>query len=138
MTRSDSDASASERISHTIAELGDWRGELLSRIRELIKAADPDVVEEVKWVKPSNPAGVPTWSHDGILCTGEVYTAKVKVTFAHGAALQDPTKLFNSSLGGSTRRAIDLQQGDELDAPAFTELVRQAVGFNSDRADSKR
>jgi hypothetical protein len=138
MTRSDSDASASERISHTIAELGDWRGELLSRIRELIKAADPDVVEEVKWVKPSNPAGVPTWSHDGILCTGEVYTAKVKVTFAHGAALQDPTKLFNSSLGGSTRRAIDLQQGDELDAPAFTELVRQAVGFNSDRADSTR
>lgn len=138
MTPSDRDPSAAERITHTIAELGDWRGELLGTIRALIKAADPDVVEEVKWVKPSNPAGVPTWSHDGIVCTGEIYNAKVKLTFARGAALQDPAELFNSSLTGNTRRAIDLYEGDELDTHAFMALVREAVALNTARATTKR
>jgi hypothetical protein len=114
MVRSNADdgSSARARIDQTIAQLGDWRGETLSRIRELIKKADPDVVEEVKWVKPSSPAGVPTWSHDGIICTGEVYKSTVKLTFANGAKLEDPAELFNSSLGGQTRRAIDLREED--------------------------
>jgi hypothetical protein len=133
VTRFDDDSPAA-RITQTIAELGDWRGELLGTIRDLIHEADPDVVEEVKWVKPSNPAGVPTWSHDGIICTGEVYTAKVKVTFAHGAALQDPATLFNSSLGGKVRRAIDIHEGEELDAGAFRALIREAVDHNAERA----
>jgi hypothetical protein len=139
MTRPDSgDAdSASARIDATIAELTDWRGETLSRIRTLIHRADPHVIEEVKWVKPSNPAGVPTWSHDGIICTGEVYAAKVKLTFAHGASLDDPSGLFNSSLGGSTRRAIDVQQGEEIDARAFEALVKAAVELNEVRASAK-
>jgi hypothetical protein len=124
-------ASAEERITRIITELDDWRGVLLRRIRELIKDAAPDVVEEVKWVKPSNPAGVPTWSHGGIICTGEVYKARVKLTFMSGAALEDPSKLFNSSLGGGTRRAIDLHEGDEIDAPAFQALVRAAVACNA-------
>src|ERR671918_733891 len=98
-----------ERIDERIAELGDWRGETLSRMRTLIKEADPDVVEEVKWVKPTNP-GTPTWSHDGIICTGETYKSVVKLTFAKGAFLKDPTKLFNSSLEGNTRRAIDIHE----------------------------
>src|SRR5437667_12640796 len=102
--------SASELISKRIAELGDWGGETLSRMRKLIKQADPDVVEEVKWVKPTNP-GTPTWSHDGIICTGETYKSVVKLTFAKGASLKDPAKLFNSSLAGNTRRAIDSHEG---------------------------
>jgi hypothetical protein len=124
------DASASARIDKTIAEIGGWRGETLARMRDLIKQADPDVVEEVKWVKPTNPAGVPTWTHDGIICTGETYKSAVKLTFANGAALDDPAGLFNSSLGGNTRRAIDIHEGDEIDARAFKALIRAAVEFN--------
>jgi hypothetical protein len=109
---------------------GDWRAETLDRVRDLIEAADPDVVEEVKWVKPSNPAGVPTWSHDGIICTGETYKDKVKLTFARGASLDDPKRLFNASLDAGTRRAIDLREGDKIDATAFKELIRAAVDLN--------
>jgi hypothetical protein len=109
----------------------DWRGETLARIRRLIKEADPAVVEEVKWTKPSNPAGVPVWSHDGIICTGETYKSVVKVTFAYGAALPDPSGLFNASLEGSTRRAIDIREGDEIDEKAFKALVRAAVALNT-------
>jgi hypothetical protein len=139
MTASDvsDDSSAAARIDRAIAELGDWRGETLSRMRTLVKQADPDVVEEVKWVKPSNPAGVPTWTHDGIICTGETYKATVKLTFANGASLEDPAGLFNSSLGGSTRRAIDIHEGETVDAAAFTALVRAAVAFNALRAGAK-
>jgi hypothetical protein len=121
--------SASKLISERIAELGDWRGKTLSRMRRLIKAADPDVVEEWKWVKPTKP-GTPVWSHDGIICTGESYTKVVKLTFAKGAALKDPARLFNSSLEGNTRRAIDIHEGKEVDESAFTALVRQAVALN--------
>lgn len=130
----DETKTATERIDTTIAELGDWRGETLRRVRELIHDADPDVVEELKWVKPTNPGGVPTWSHSGIICTGEVYRAKVKLTFANGASLEDPTKLFNSSLEAGTRRAIDIPEGTELDARAFEALIRCAVDFNTARA----
>jgi hypothetical protein len=122
--------SASERIDKRIAELGDWRGETLSRMRKLIKEADPDVVEEVKWVKPTNP-GTPTWSHDGIICTGETYKSVVKLTFAKGASLKDPAKLFNSSLEGNTRRAIDIHEGEKVDARAFKTLIRAAVALNT-------
>lgn len=125
------DTEAAERIDRTIAGLGDWRGETLSRMRKLIREADADIVEEVKWVKPSNPAGVPTWSHDGIICTGEVYKASVKLTFASGASLEDPAKLFNSSLGGGTRRAIDIHEGERVDARAFKALIRAAVALNT-------
>lgn len=128
---------AAARIDQTIAELGDWRGETLRRMRKLIKEADRDVVEEVKWVKPSNPAGVPTWSHDGIICTGETYTSAVKLTFANGASLDDPANLFNSSLGGHTRRAIDIHEGETVDARAFKALVRAAVDFNTAHAKAK-
>ena len=124
--------SASERISKRIADLGDWRGETLSRVRELIKEADPEVVEEWKWVKPSNP-GTPVWSHDGIICTGESYKSAVKLTFARGASLEDPTHLFNASLDGNARRAIDIHEGEEVDASAFKALVRQAVVVNSSK-----
>ena len=122
--------SASELISKRFAELGDWRGATLSRMRELIKEADPDVVEEIKWVKSSNP-GTPVWSHDGIVCTGESYKDVVKLTFSRGASLEDPARLFNSSLEGSTRRAIDIHDGEEVDESAFRALVRQAVALNS-------
>jgi hypothetical protein len=122
--------SASAVIDKGIAELGDWRGETLSRMRKLIKQADPDVVEEVKWVKPTNP-GTPTWEHDGIICTGETYKSVVKLTFAKGASLKDPAKLFNSSLGGNTRRAIDIHEGEKVDASAFKALIRAAVALNS-------
>jgi hypothetical protein len=108
----------------------DWRGEMLDRIRRLIKQADPKAVEEIKWRKPSNPAGVPVWSHDGIICTGETYKSVVKVTFANGAALEDPAGLFNASLEGNTRRAIDIREGDALDEKAFKALVRAAVALN--------
>jgi hypothetical protein len=142
MTKPDADEGdgAAARIDQTIAELGDWRGETLRRMRTLIKQADRDVVEEVKWVKPTNPAGVPTWSHDGIICTGETYTSVVKLTFAKGASLEDPTRLFNSSLGGSTRRAIDIHEGEKVGARAFKALVRAAVDLNTAgaKATSKR
>ena len=121
---------ASELISKRIAELGDWRGETLSRMRALIRQADPDVVEEWKWVKPSKP-GTPVWSHDGIICTGESYKSVVKLTFAKGASLKDPARLFNASLEGGTRRAIDIPEGAEVDAAAFKALVREAVALNA-------
>jgi hypothetical protein len=119
--------SASELISKRIAELGDWRGGTLSRMRTLIKQADPDVVEEWKWL------GTPVWSHDGIICTGESYKSVVKLTFATGASLKDPARLFNSSLEGNTRRAIDIHEGEEVDESAFKALVRQAVSVNGSR-----
>jgi hypothetical protein len=141
MKKSDSTEAppASEFIDKRIAELGDWRGKTLSRMRKLIKAADPDVVEEVKWVKPTNP-GTPTWSHDGIICTGETYKAVVKLTFAKGASLKDPAKLFNASLDGNTRRAIDIHEGEEVDADAFKALIRAAVALNTSggKASSRR
>ena len=115
----------SELIDARIEELGDWRGETLARVRALVKQADPEVVEEWKW------RGVPTWYHEGMLCTGETYKEVVKVTFAKGASLDDPAGLFNSSLGGNTRRAIDIREGEELDAEAFVELVRGAVALNT-------
>ncbi|MBT2335497.1 DUF1801 domain-containing protein [Variovorax paradoxus] len=115
---------ASELISRRIAELGDWRGETLGRMRKLIKQADPDVVEEWKWM------GTPVWSHDGIICTGESYKDKVKLTFAKGASLPDPAGLFNSSLDGNMRRAIDILEGEEVDEAAFKALVRQAIALN--------
>ncbi len=132
MKESDSneDQAASERIDERIAELGDWRGETLGRMRKLIKDADPDVVEEVKWVKPTNP-GTPTWSHDGIICTGETYKSVVKLTFAKGASLKDPAKLFNASLEGKTRRAIDIHEGGKVDSGAFKALIRAAVALNT-------
>ncbi|NUT01553.1 MAG: DUF1801 domain-containing protein [Sphingomonas sp.] len=125
-----SEPSASDLIDQKIAGLGDWRGEMLCRIRTIIRQADPDVVEEVKWRKPSNPSGVPVWSHDGILCTGETYKNAVKLTFANGASLADPSGLFNSSLEGSTRRAIDLNEGDTIDEASLQGLIREAVAFN--------
>lgn len=109
----------------------DWRSKALSRVRALIKQADPDVVEEVKWRKPSNPGGVPVWSHDGIICTGETYKSYVKLTFARGAALEDRSRLFNSSLEGNTRRAIDIREADKIDEDAFKALVCAAVVLNS-------
>ncbi len=124
------DLSASELISERIAELGDWRGKTLNRMRTLIKAADPDVVEDWKWVKPTKP-GTPVWSHDGIICTGESYKNVVKLTFAKGASLNDPARLFNSSLDGNVRRAIDIHEGEEVDESAFKTLIRQAVALNS-------
>ena len=124
--------SASELISKRIAELGDWRGETLSRMRKLIKEADPDVVEEWKWM------GTPVWSHDGIICTGESYKNVVKLTFAKGASLKDPARLFNSSLDGNTRRAIDIREGEKVDEPAFQALVRQAAVFNSSRKSKSK
>ena len=124
------DQSAAELISKRIAELADWRGKTLSRMRTLIKEADPDVVEEWKWVKPTNP-GTPVWSHDGIICTGESYKSVVKLTFARGASLKDPAHLFNSSLDGNVRRAIDIHEGEDVDGSAFKALVRQAVALNS-------
>ena len=117
--------SASQLISKRIADLGDWRGKTLGRMRKLIKEADPDVVEEWKWM------GTPIWSHDGIICTGESYKDKVKLTFAKGASLKDPARLFNSSLDGNVRRAIDIHEGGEVDAAAFKALVRQAIALNS-------
>jgi hypothetical protein len=121
---------ASALVDAKIAALGDWRGEALARMRKLIREADPEVVETVKWRKPSNPAGVPVWEHAGILCTGEVYKGYVKLTFARGAALDDPAGLFNAGFGGGTRRAIDIREGDTVDASAFESLVRAAVAQN--------
>ncbi|HET7650472.1 MAG TPA: DUF1801 domain-containing protein [Gammaproteobacteria bacterium] len=125
-------ASPSQLIDLRISKLNDWRGKLLARLRGLIKEADPDVVEEVKWRKPSNSMlGVPVWEHDGIICTGEVYKDKVKLTFARGAALPDPSTLFNSSLEGKVRRAIDFHEHDTLNEKAFRALVRAAVTLNA-------
>jgi hypothetical protein len=120
----------SAEIDDRIAELGGWRGAMLGRLRALIKEADPQVVEEIKWRKPSSPSGVPVWSHDGMICTGETYKDKVKLTFARGAALEDPSKMFNSSLDGGTRRAIDIREGDRVNDEAFKALVREAVTLN--------
>jgi hypothetical protein len=116
---------ASELIDNRIAELGDWRGETLSRMRKLIKDADPEVVEEWKWM------GTPTWSHDGIICTGESYKSVVKLTFAKGASLEDPSSLFNASLDGNVRRAIDIHEGEQVDAAAFKTLIRAAIALNT-------
>jgi hypothetical protein len=124
------DESASGLIDAKIQSLGDWRGAALARMRKLIREADPSVVEEVKWRKPSNPSGVPTWSHSGIVCTGETYKDKVKLTFAQGASLGDPSNLFNASLDAGTRRAIDIREGEEVDADAFKALVGEAVALN--------
>ena len=121
--------SASEQIDERIAQLGDWRGATLSRMRKLVKDADPDVVEEWKWAKANSP-GTPVWSHDGIICTGESYKNAVKLTFAKGASLKDPARLFNSSLDGNVRRAIDIHEGEDVDESAFKALVRQAVALN--------
>jgi hypothetical protein len=131
VTSTEDGPAPSELIDARIAELGDWRGETLARIRALIHAAEPDVVETVKWRKPSNPNGVPVWELDGIICTGETYKDKVKVTFAQGAALDDPARVFNASLSAGTRRAIDLREGDELDEDAFKELVIAAAARNA-------
>lgn len=123
--------SPSQLIDARIKELSDWRGETLARVRSLIKQADPEVVEEVKWRKPSNMLGVPVWEHDGIICTGETYKDKVKLTFAQGASLEDPSGLFNSSLEGNTRRAIDFHEGDKIDEEALKALIRAAVALNT-------
>ncbi|MGH9103593.1 MAG: DUF1801 domain-containing protein [Acidimicrobiales bacterium] len=124
------DESPSQVIDAMFAGLGDWRGATLSRLRSLIKKADPDVVEELKWKKAANPAGVPVWSDDGMICTGEVYKDHVKLTFAKGASLPDPKGLFNSSLGGNLRRAIDFYEGETVDSAAFMELIGAAVALN--------
>lgn len=122
---------AARQIDERIGELGDWRGETLSRIRTLILEADPEVVEEVKWRKPSNSMrGIPVWSHGGIICTGETYKGKVKLTFARGASLKDPSHLFNASLNGNVRRAIDIHETDKIDEAAFKRLIRAAVALN--------
>ena len=122
---------ASEEIDEKLRSLGDWRGAMLAKVRRLIREADPQVEETVKWRKPSNPHGVPVWEHDGIICTGETYKDKVKLTFAYGASLGDPSKLFNSSLEGGTRRAIDFREGGEVDEDAFKALIREAVARNA-------
>jgi hypothetical protein len=124
--------SAAELISKRIAQLGDWRGETLGRMRKLIKEADPDVVEEWKWM------GTPVWSHDGIICTGETYKSVVKLTFSKGASLKDPAKLFNSSLDGNARRAIDIPEGEKVDEGAFKSLIRAAVAANTSAGKAKR
>jgi len=130
-------STASELISQRIAELGDWRGKTLSRMRTLIKEADPEVVEEWKWVKPTKP-GTPVWSHDGIICTGESYKTVVKLTFAKGASLEDPARLFNSSLDGNVRRALDIHEGERVNESAFKALVRAAVALNSSGTKSSK
>lgn len=128
------EAMPSQPTQAKINELADWRAEVLSRVRTLIQQADPDVVEEVKWRKPSNGmVGVPVWSHDGIICTGETYKAAVKLTFMKGASLEDPAGLFNSSLDGNARRAIDLHEGDKINEKAFKALIRAAVALNTSK-----
>lgn len=129
-----SDESASQLIDQRLRSLGDWRGETLAQLRRLIREADPEIVETVKWRKPSNPAGVPVWEHAGIVCTGETYKHKVKLTFARGAAVADPARLFNASLDAGTRRAIDVREGDSVDEKAFKALIREAVAVNVAKA----
>jgi hypothetical protein len=126
---SSKEKSASELISERIRELGDWRGKTLLRVRQLIKEADPEIVEEWKWVKPTNP-GTPVWSHNGLVCTGETYKNAVKLTFSKGASLEDPSRLFNSSLDGKVRRAIDIREADQINEPALKELIRAAAALN--------
>jgi hypothetical protein len=133
-TEAKENASPSHLIDARIKKLNDWRGETLARVRALIKKADPDIVEAVKWKKPSNPMGVPVWEHDGIVCTGETYKDKVKLTFAKGAALDDPSGLFNASLDGNVRRAIDIHSGDTIDEKALKALIRAAVALNAPTA----
>jgi hypothetical protein len=128
--------SASERIDKRIAEVGGWRGETLNRMRELIHEADPDVAEEWKWAKATSP-GTPVWEHDGGICTGETYKSAVKLTFFKGASLKDPAKLFNASLEGNTRRAIDIHEGEEIDPDAFKALIREAVALNTSKTKAK-
>jgi len=123
----------SNEVDARIKELGDWRGEMLSRIRAVVKQADPDVIEECKWKKPSNPRGVPVWSHGGMICTGETHKSVVKMTFAKGAFLEDPAGLFNSSLDGNLRRAIDFHEGDKLNEKALKALIRAAVALNASK-----
>ncbi|MFG1190527.1 DUF1801 domain-containing protein [Xanthobacter flavus] len=130
--------SPAARIDAKIAGLKDWRGAVLARVRALIHEADPQVTEAVKWVKPTNPSGVPTWEHAGVLCTGEVYKTYVKLTFAHGAALDDPSGLFNAGLGGGTRRAIDIHEGEDVEAGAFKALIQAAGALNIARQAPKR
>ena len=127
----------SEDVDAKIAELADWRGETLARIQKLIREADPQVTETIKWRKPSNPSGVPVWEHDGILCTGETYKDKVKLTFAQGASIDDPHSLFNSSLDAGTRRAIDIREGEEVDADAFKDLIRAAAALNGAKSQAR-
>ena len=129
--------SASARIDARIRELDDWRGRMLAKVRTIIRKADPDIVEEWKWVKPTNP-GTPVWSHDGIICTGETYKSVVKLTFAKGASLKDPRRLFNSSLEGNVRRAIDIREGEKVDETALKALIREAVAFNLESRGSKK
>ena len=126
----ESQRGVSRLIDERIRSLGDWRGETLAEVRRLIHEAAPGIVEDCKWIKPTNPSGVPVWSHAGIVCTGEAYKQMVKLTFARGASLDDPYRLFNSSLEGSTRRAIDVREGETLDAEAFKALIRAAVAEN--------
>ena len=131
-------ASPSRLIDARIEELGGWRGATLARLRSLIREADPEVVEEVKWRKPSNPLGIPVWEHAGIICTGETYKDKVKLTFARGASLADPAKLFNAADTGATRRAIDIREGDKLNEKAFKALVKEAVAANCAKNPAKK
>jgi hypothetical protein len=132
------EASPSRLIDDKIAQLGDWRGAMLARLRGLIREADPEVVEAVKWRKPSNPMGVPVWEHGGLICTGETYKNAVKLTFAKGASLDDPSGLFNSSLEGNVRRAIDFHEGAEIDEKAFKALIRAGVALNTSAKKAKR
>ncbi len=131
-------ASPSRLIDAKIKELGGWRGKVLAQVRAIIKAADPDVVEDVKWRKPSNPHGVPVWEHDGIICTGETYKDYVKLTFAHGASIEDASGLFNASLEGNLRRAIDIREGDKVDEKALKALIRAAAALNTAKRAKKK
>ena len=130
--------SPSQLITAKIKELSDWRGQMLAYIRALIKQADPNIVEEVKWRKPSNPGGVPVWEHDGIICTGETYKSVVKMTFAKGASLKDPSRLINASLEGNTRRAIDFHEGDKINERTLKALIRAAAALNTSAAAKRR
>ncbi|MCV0369339.1 MAG: DUF1801 domain-containing protein [Filomicrobium sp.] len=136
-TQSTATPSPSQLIDAKIEALDDWRGAMLARVRSVIKKADPEIVEEVKWRKPSNPNGVPVWEHTGIICTGETYKDKVKLTFAKGASLNDPSGLFNASLEGNARRAIDIHEGDKIDEKALRALIRAAVALNTSHANSR-
>ncbi|HEX3422887.1 MAG TPA: DUF1801 domain-containing protein [Sphingomicrobium sp.] len=133
-TETKMEKTGSDAVDEKLKSLADWRGAVLAKLRRLILEADPNVSEGVKWSKASNPLGVPTWEHDGIICTGESYRDKVKLTFARGASLGDPKKLFNSSLDGGTRRAIDFREGDEVDESAFKALIREAIAANGSKA----
>jgi hypothetical protein len=136
-SRAVNEKSASRLIDQRIRDLGGWRGETLARMRKLIVEAEPDMTEECKWVKPTNPSGVPVWSHEGIVCTGEAYAKVVKLTFARGANIPDPSRLFNASLEGNTRRAIDIHEGEKVDARAFKALVKAAVAQNASPAKKR-